>query len=241
MLVQVEQLKLGWERNRLFNQEPWDFSIPKGSVTAVIGPNGSGKTLLLKGLLGEALFGSGRVILKLEEGNIEVSQKTRSKGRFSYLPQEQPYAPSQLVNEFLRIAFLPELGFWGKPSEAHEANLRFQIDRLGINKAIQKKMSDLSTGERQRVFLARALSQKSVLTLLDEPTNHLDPEGTAQVWQTLFNLKGNHTIVVTTHDLAQVEKNCDWIIGVYQGRIVFQGPIEDYFRKSVVKKLFPNY
>ena len=102
----------------------------------------------------------------------------------------------------------------------------------------EKKLGKLSTGERQRLFLARALLQDPALLLLDEPTNHLDPSGVIEFWKRLMARKDGKTIVVSTHDLSFVKSCAHEVIALEKGRVVFVGPKERFLQEGVIEKVF---
>jgi ABC-type Mn2+/Zn2+ transport system ATPase subunit len=219
-----KKIVVGFGKNRLSNF-PFDFEIPRGKLTALIGPNGAGKTSLLKAMLGEQ---------KLVEGEIHLA------GTQSYVPQENRFPPGIRLKDFLRLAFLKDAGLFGQLPVGDHPSIVEKIEQFGLSALKDRTLETLSTGERQRAFLARAVLQGADVLLLDEPTNHLDPGGTNRFWADLLTARRQKPfeILVSTHDLSFVKKYCDWVCAVKNGAVIFSGPSAECFAAKLPAELF---
>lgn len=217
--IQGKDILLGYSRTKILNPLPFDFEISKGETVALMGRNGSGKSTLLRAILGEpSLFGGtlfidGRSVTKTSA--VELSRK------LAFVPQEPIGLVPTRVEDYLKLAFLPRMGTWGKlPSEAISKIENF-LKSVDLLKLKAHWLEELSSGQRQQIVLGRALLQETEILILDEPTNHLDQEGVENFWKTLceHGQTGKKTILVSTHD-AQFSKNyADSVFTMTNGRI----------------------
>jgi len=239
-LIKIEDLVIGFTKETPLNASPWNFEIPESELVAIIGPNGSGKTSLLRALMGEPTGLSGGVFLKEEQGPVKEWSSQKICRYFSYLPQESQFDPLQLTKHQLGLAFLPTLGFFRtKVTPLERERLEFLIKESGLDPFLNKRLQELSSGERQKVFLVRTLLQNSKIVLLDEPTNHLDPDVQETIWGLFKNEIKTRTVVVTTHDLAQVERHCDRVVALSKEGLVFAGSVSDYKSQGIKRRIFP--
>lgn len=217
---------------------PINFEVPSGKWIALIGPNGSGKTTLLRAILGERMVRSGDLFLQglssTPVHRLTVSQISRL---VAFVPQEHFYPSEISVENFLRFAFLGSVGLLGKLPPKDSSKITNMLKHLGLTALGFRPMRQLSTGERQRVFLARALLQNSAMLLLDEPTNHLDPGGIKKFWKALLEISPDNALI-STHDVEFVRKHCHWVIALKMGDLFFCGPKEEYFCSDVNDELF---
>ena len=141
---------------------------------------------------------------------------------------------------FLELAFLFRTGIFKPLPSISSDKFRPFLEELNLVPLISKVLQQLSSGERQRVFLARALLQGSQLILLDEPTNHLDPKAASNFWQSLISYRAIQPIdiLMSTHDLGFVKDSCDWVLALDQGRLFFSGPTDLFFKDKMNEKLF---
>ncbi len=236
--MEARDICLGYEKGRPLSQAPISFQIPQGAITALMGPNGSGKSTLINTLIGD------KSVLK---GNLYcygMEVKTISARKLSTLvsivPQEHSFPLELRVKHLLELAFLPKGGLLKPIPSIESAEFKPMIESLHLTPLLPKVLKNLSSGERQRIFLARALFQDPKLLILDEPTNHLDPKASSDFWQAVMTYKAlkNIDILMSSHDLAFVERECNWILALKNGSLFFNGPKQEFFRSHFSKTLF---
>ena len=136
-----------------------------------------------------------------------------------------------------------EVGDWLSGSFQHaftEEEIRQAIESFGLPGLRQRKMRDLSTGERQRVLLARALLQRPKVLVLDEPTNHLDPAAVRIFWRSLLTESRERGVelLVSTHDLEFTRGQCDFVLALEGGRKAFAGTRDQFLSLGIENRLF---
>jgi ABC-2 type transport system ATP-binding protein len=193
-----------------------DFTVAPGSVHGLLGPNGAGKTTLLS-----ALFG----LVLPDEGTLRLFGRTRAEagpgwldgvGGFVETPRFYPYLSARQ-----NLAVLAGLDGGDAADLIDQA-----IESVGLAGARRQKVRGYSLGMRQRLGLAAAMLRRPRLLILDEPTNGMDPAGIRDLRSALQRLAaGGVTVVLSSHDMAQVEEICDSVTVLHRGRVVFAGRI----------------
>lgn len=175
-----------------------DLQVNTGDFLAIIGPNGGGKSTLLKLILG---------LLKPQRGKIRLFGKRSEEawGKIGYVPQEtdlNPHFPARVID----IVLMGHIGKNGRFSYSDEALscAYASLENVGLDYAAKKKIETLSGGERQRMIIARALCSNPSLLILDEPTANIDPTGQHTIYDLLRKLNRTMTIVVVSHDLSLI-------------------------------------
>lgn len=176
--------------------EDVSFKIPAGDFVAVIGPNGGGKTTLLKLMLG---------LLTPTRGEVRVFGRPPREvsPRVGYVPQHVEthlHFPITVRDVVMMGRLQPGLK-WPWPSRADRAAAAEALARMGVDHLAQRRISDLSGGQRQRVFIARALCARPEILFLDEPTAGIDPQGQVDLYCLLEQLNAELTIVLVSHDM----------------------------------------
>jgi ABC-2 type transport system ATP-binding protein len=196
-------------------------SLPPGAL-GLLGPNGAGKTTLLRTLLGFVRPRSGRVtVLGLDP----VAAPLEVRRRIGYMPEADAYIAGMHAAGFVAYAGeLAGLGAAEATGRAHEV-----LDYVGLGEARYRAVEGFSTGMKQRVKLAQALVHDPDLLLLDEPTSGLDPAGREEMLALLRDIVTRLRIhvVVSTHLLPDVERVCDSVLLVDEGRVKAHGPIAE--------------
>ena len=202
------------------------MDLPGGPV-GLLGPNGAGKTTLIKLLLGllDADSGSAR-ILTFDPTN--ARERVELRRRVGYMPESDCLLPGMNAVEIVStLARVTGLSAADAVTRTHEA-----LDYVGLDEARYRDVAEYSTGMKQRVKLAQALAHDPPLLLLDEPTNGLDPKGRRHMLDLVHDLghaQGKH-IVLCSHLLPDVERTCDHIVVLDQGRAVKSGSIAELTR-----------
>ncbi len=189
------------------------FEVEKGQIVGFLGPNGAGKTTTMRVLTCflPPTAGTASVAgFDVQEHPIEV------KRRIGYLPESPPLYPEMDVVGYLE--------FTGKLKGIPSADIKKRVDevlgRCAIGDVRDKLIGKLSKGYRQRVGLAQAIIHNPDVLVLDEPTSGLDPKQIIEIRELLKSLAGNHTIILSTHILSEVEHSCERVIIISQGKLV---------------------
>lgn len=199
--------------------ENLNFTVPEGAIYGFIGQNGAGKTTTMKMVLG---------LLKADSGSITVCGEsvsyggTRSNRAIGYLPDVPEFYGYMKPQEYLalcgEIAGLPE-----SETKARGGELMFLVGLEGV----KKRIGGFSRGMKQRLGIAQALLSRPRLLICDEPTSALDPVGRKEILDILMKIKGTTTVIFSTHILSDVERICDRVAVLHQGRIAIEGTLSD--------------
>ena len=201
----------------------FDLTIGHGELVGLLGPNGVGKTTIVRLASGAVAPAVGRIDLFGDDlGALGTRERAR---RVAVVPQETHPVFEFTVSEIVRMGRAPHLGFLGiERSRDHEI-ARDAIERCDLEHVAERSFRALSGGERQRVLLARALVQEARLLLLDEPTAYLDLKHRLAAYDLLARLRreGNPTIVVVSHDINLAARYCDRLVLLRGGAVVADG------------------
>lgn len=189
------------------------FSVDKGAIVGFLGPNGAGKTTTMRILTCFMPPTSGRASVG---GHDVLDHPMQVKKKIGYLPETPPLYPEMEVHEYLRfVAQLKQV-----PKSEWNKRVSDASERCAIGDVRTKLISKLSKGYRQRVGLAAALLHNPEVLILDEPTAGLDPKQIHETRDLIRGLAGDHTIILSTHILPEVEQTCDQVIIIKKGEIV---------------------
>lgn len=222
MIIQVHQLtkKFG-ERTTV---KGISFALEKGSCTALLGPNGAGKTTTLRMLAGLMAPTSGQITRLGQDQN---HGRRSEQNQIGYLPQHPSFYKWMSGMEF--VVYAARLSGMSKQEARGEAEA--VLERVGLQAASRRRISDYSGGMKQRLGLAQALVHHPDMLLLDEPVSALDPMGRREVMELLQELKGETTILLSTHVLHDAEEVCDRVMMMREGEIVENGELSDLLDK----------
>jgi iron complex transport system ATP-binding protein len=240
--LSVEQVSYAYSANPsqapLFTLEASSFQARPAEIVAILGPNASGKSTLLKLIAGSLEPLSGRVLL---DGFVTHSLAPRTRAqRIAMVQQESPLLFPSHTWEFVLQGRHP----YGR-------TLRFESDRdvmiarnalaqVGAEHLTDRWMDQISGGEKQRVILARALAQQPLLLLLDEPTLHLDIGAQVDLLETLRRLAASnrYTVVVVTHELNLAAQYADQVVLLQRGKSLRVGPPAAVYTRELLEQVF---
>ena len=240
--LSVEQVSYAYSANPsqapLFTLEATSFQAKPGELVAILGPNASGKSTLLKLIAGALAPLSGRILLN---GFVTHSLTPRTRAqRIAVVQQESLLLFPSRVWEFVL-----------QGRHAHGRSLRFESDddviiaknalaQVGAVDLSDRSMDQISGGEKQRVILARALAQQPLLLLLDEPTLHLDIAAQVDLLHTLRRLaaENRYTVIVVTHELNLAAEYTDQVVLMQRGRCLRVGPPAAIYQRELLEQVF---
>ena len=192
-----------------------DFSVQKGEIVGFLGPNGAGKTTTMRMLTGYLPASSGSASIA---GYDVFRQSLEARRCIGYMPENVPLYDDMRVREFLKY----RASLKGLSNRDGRRRVNEVIEVCGLEGVRRKMIKVLSKGYRQRVGLADALVHEPQLLILDEPTNGLDPNQIRQIRELIKRLAENHTILLSTHILHEVEMTCGRVIIIDGGVIKAQ-------------------
>jgi ABC-2 type transport system ATP-binding protein len=189
------------------------FSVAKGQIVGFLGPNGAGKTTTMRIL---TCFLSPTAGTASVAGFDVLEQPFEVKKRIGYLPETPPLYPEMETAEYLR--FVGKLK--GLSGADLEKRIDYVCDRCFVADVKTKLLGKLSKGYRQRVGLAQAIIHNPDVLILDEPTAGLDPKQINETRDLIKGLAGDHTIILSTHILPEVEQTCEQVLIINKGKLV---------------------
>ena len=237
-ILSVKNLRFSYGASEVISDI--SFEVAKGDFIALVGPNGAGKSTLIK------------LILGLEEGydgEINIfdfrAAKFKMWNKVGYLPQRvnvfNPLFPAT-VKEVVELGLLSDKKYPKRFNKEDKSKVDNILSFLGISGLNNKPIAELSGGQQQKVFLARALVSNPELLIMDEPSTALDPETRENFFKLInrLNSENNMTVIMITHDAAQVGEYAAKLLYLDK-KIIFYGPFADFCHSSAMEKYFGHY
>lgn len=201
------------------------FEVGAGEIVGFLGPNGAGKTTTMKILTGFMAPTSGQVKI----GGVDIFEDPQTaKAKIGYLPEKPPLYMDMKVESYL--AFVA--GLRGVQKDEMSTHIDKALDSLDLKAVRARVIGNLSKGFRQRVGIAQAIVSNPEVLVLDEPTVGLDPSQVAHFRELLKELKGKHSIILSTHILPEVQASCERVVIINEGRIVAQDSLKALSEKT---------
>lgn len=223
--LRVEGLKKRYGRKSPWALDDLTCHFPKGAICGLVGPNGAGKTTLYSVICG---------FLPPDAGSVDILgtgafDPWALRGRLGILPQD-----AALDERLTCLEFLNYMGVLQGMTDtrAREAAAR-AVEEVNLTERADDRISALSHGMRRRLSAASALLGEPELVLLDEPMAGLDPVQAASLRGALVRQRGRSTVVVSSHNLVELERICDWVVLLEKGRLVTQGTVADVTGRGV--------
>ncbi|MDO5630344.1 MAG: manganese/iron ABC transporter ATP-binding protein [Paracoccus sp. (in: a-proteobacteria)] len=211
------------------------FTVPQGSVTALVGMNGAGKSTLFKALMGLIPGASGQTRIM----GLPVAQALK-QNLIAYVPQSEDvdWTFPVLVRDVVMMGRYGHMGWLRRPRPADHAATAAALARVNMQDYATRQIGELSGGQKKRVFLARALAQDARVILLDEPFTGVDVQTEETIIILLRALRDEgRVMLVSTHDLGSVPEFCDRVVLV-KGTVLAYGPTATTFTADNLRKTF---
>lgn len=211
------------------------FSVPRGTITALVGVNGSGKSTLFKALMGFVPLAGGAVTIL----GMPVREALK-KNLVAYVPQaeEVDWTFPVLVEDVVMMGRYGHMNWLRIPSKRDHEMVSEALARVNMSDFRKRQIGELSGGQRKRVFLARALAQEGQVILLDEPFTGVDVTTEEQIITLLGTLRDEgRVMLVSTHNLGSVPDFCDRTVFV-KGTVIASGPTAETFNEANLERAF---
>ncbi|HRD02324.1 MAG TPA: ABC transporter ATP-binding protein [Candidatus Saccharicenans sp.] len=200
--------------------EDLSFKVDSGQIWGLLGPNAAGKTTTMRILTGFLPATSGRAIVA---GYDVFEQAEKVKKEIGYLPETVPLYPEMTVEAYL--GFVAEIK--QVPKTSKKAAIDRAVEITGLPAVRKRLVKNISRGYRQRLGLAQALIHNPKVIIMDEPTIGLDPAQIVEIRQLIKSLRGEHTIMLSTHILAEVTQICDGVVIINEGKLMASGRLDE--------------
>lgn len=211
------------------------FSVPKGTITALVGVNGAGKSTLFKAIMGFVPVAAGKVTIL----GLSVKEALK-KNLVAYVPQaeEVDWTFPVLVEDVVMMGRYGHMNWLRIPTKRDHEMVDEALSRVNMNDFRKRQIGELSGGQRKRVFLARALAQEGQVILLDEPFTGVDVRTEEQIVELLGKLRDEgRVMLVSTHNLGSVPDFCDRTVFV-KGTVIASGPTAETFTEANLERAF---
>ena len=232
---EISGLGVAYDRKRVL--EDLTLSVPRGTMVGIVGPNGGGKSTLLKAVLGLAPVVGGTV------GILGRPPGRRAQRSVGYVPQREDVDWSFPVSarDVVMMGRIPSLGLLRRPSERDRKVVDEALQTVGMEEEAETRIGELSGGQQQRIFLARALAQETDILMLDEPVSGVDAPSQHEIFDLLRSLQAaGKTVIVTTHDLSCVAERFDLVL-LLNKRVVAFGSPEEVFTPELLNETYQSH
>ncbi|CAN5910723.1 manganese ABC transporter ATP-binding protein MntB [soil metagenome] len=233
--IEISGLDVAYDRNQVL--EDVTLSVPRGAMVGIVGPNGGGKSTLLKAILGLAPVVGGSV------GILDRTPGRDARRQVGYMPQREDVDWTFPVSarDVVMMGRLPSMGLLKRPSARDREVVSEALRTVGMDTEAEVRIGELSGGQQQRVFLARALAQGTEILMLDEPVSGVDAPSQHEIFDLLRKLQASgKTVVVTTHDLSCVAERFDLAL-LLNKRVVAFGPPEEVFTPELLNETYQSH
>jgi iron complex transport system ATP-binding protein len=210
------------------------FEVPVGKMLGLLGPNGSGKTSLLRLLAGLKRPHSGRITLG--QRDLNTMPRHAIARRVAFVEQHSTTNANLKVIDVVKLGRFPHRSMFSGWTSADDEAIESALDRAGIKEKRNDRWQSLSGGEKQRAQIARALAQTPTELILDEPTNHLDIQHQISLMRLVSDLPV--TSIIALHDLNHAAMFCDHLIVMQRGAVVISGAPEKVLTEDLLRDVF---
>ena len=213
------------------------FPVKQGEFLGIIGPNGAGKSTVLRLICG---------ILKPDRGSIAILNESLSSieprqlaKKIAFVPQETHFSLDFTVEDIVMMGRYPYLRAFQRENKTDYEARDHALNYVDVDDLRKRRINSLSSGERQRVVLARALAQEPQILILDEPTSHLDLHHQYAIMELLKKMnKEGMSIIVVNHDLNLASLYCERLVLMYRGKVFKQGTPAEILNEKTLKDVY---
>lgn len=236
IIMEIKGLSVSFKNNKIIDQ--LDLDIEKGKIYGIIGPNGCGKTTLIRAMSRSLRPQAGKILLSGSD-----IFKTRTKNvakKMAVLYQSNSTVSDANVRELVHYGRFAHKEWWRGSAAEDTRIVDWALEKTGLAEFEKRKLNTLSGGERQRAWIAMAIAQKPEVLLLDEPTTYLDISHQLEIMElvTRLNKEEGITIVMVLHDINHAAGYSDELIVMKEGRIFSQGAPWTILESDVLKSVF---
>lgn len=217
-MIEIQHLSFSYNKREPIIQDV-SLQVPKGSVYGFLGPNGSGKTTIIRLVLN---------LIKANSGTIKVDGEEITRNSVSIYRKIGSMIESPAL--YNHLTGLENLDIFARYYQVGQARIQEVLKIVGLEDAASKTVKRYSLGMKQRLSIGICLLHDPELLILDEPLNGLDPHGIAEIRQLLIRLSREEgkTVFVSSHLLSEIENTCDYIGIISRGKLLFEGKIADF-------------
>lgn len=234
-IIEVEDLKISFDDIEILHGI--SYSMPKGKLIGLIGPNGCGKSTMMKCISKMHTKWTGKISIDGED--ISSMRPADVAKIVANVPAEMTQMYGISVMDMVMLGRYPFVNKVWWETEDDERIVREALKTFGLDQYRRKQVSLLSSGEKQRVLIAKAYVQEPKIMLVDEPTSHLDMRYKLDVMEYLRNLAhGNISIIVAEHDISLMARYCDVCIIMKKGRIVAIGDPKKIITEDLIRDVY---
>lgn len=236
MFIKIRKLSVGYGQTQIIKS--FSMEVEKGNLVSILGANGAGKTTLIKTLarMLPKIEGS----IEVEGKNIEEYSEREYAKKIALVLTERPQNNLCTVYELVSLGRYPHTGFLGKLTKKDHKIIKESLELVGAENLSKRLFSELSDGEKQKVMIARALTQDTDIIIMDEPTIHLDIKHKIEVLTIIRRLckEKNITVIASLHDIDLALKNSDYVLFVKDNNILGYGTPEALVREHAIDYIF---
>lgn len=233
--MEINHLFFAYDKNMVIKD--LNLKIEKNKITTLLGANGCGKSTLLKLITRVEKPKMG--FISLDGKNIKNIERKEFAKKVAIVRQKNHISGDIKVEELVAYGRNPYINFMARPSKKDYEKIDKAIELCGLGKIRKEKVNSLSGGQVQRVWIAMALAQDSQILFLDEPTTYLDIKYQLEILKLIkdLNRKLKKTIVMVLHDINQAIEYSDYLVGMENGQIIFQGQ-DNILTGEVISRIY---
>jgi iron complex transport system ATP-binding protein len=236
-MIAFSRVRVRYPRSRVPALDDVSLTAPRGRLTAVVGPHGSGKSTLVRALVGRVPVESGTIAVDGAAAR-GMTHGALARRVAVVTQREEPALPLS-VREYVALGRYPHLGLWRAPGPNDSAAVARAVERTEVAGHLDRAVTELSGGEWQRVRLARAIAQGGESLVLDEPTTFLDVAHEMAVFELLARLAADgQAVLLVSHQLNLVARFAQHLVLLHRGRVAAEGAPLDVMRGDVLERVY---